>query len=300
MAEALLGADPQVRRKELRATPTLAELVSDRYLPHAKATKRSWRSDETLLRNRILPALGHLALNQMGSERIAELINGMRAKGYSSGTTNRVLVLLRYIFNLARKWNLPSVTSNPTAGLSMAPEVHRQRFLTAEEAKRLITAIDEDDNQVAAQAIKLLLLTGARRNEITQAKWEHVDWQRRTLLVPVSKSGKPRTIALNGAAIALLQSVPRVQGSEHIFPSPFSGHPFASLFYPWDRIRRRAGLADVRLHDLRHSFASFLVNQGVSLYVVQGLLGHSQVRMTQRYAHLAPQTLRTPRRSLRR
>ena len=118
-----------------------------------------------------------------------------------------------------------------------------------------------------------------------------MDWQRRTLLVPVSKSGKPRTIALNGAAIALLQSVPRVQGSEHIFPSPFSGHPFASLFYPWDRIRRRAGLADVRLHDLRHSFASFLVNQGVSLYVVQGLLGHSQVRMTQRYAHLAPQTL---------
>ena len=100
-----------------------------------------------------------------------------------------------------------------------------------------------------------------------------------------------RTIALNGAAIALLQSIPRDQGSEYIFPSPYSGHPFASLFYPWDRIRRRAGLADVRLHDLRHSFASFLVNEGVSLYVVQGLLGHSQVRMTQRYAHLAPQTL---------
>jgi integrase len=135
------------------------------------------------------------------------------------------------------------------------------------------------------------LLTGARRNEITQAKWEHVDWQRRTLLVPVSKSGKPRTIALNGAAIALLRSVSRVQSSEHVFPSPFTGHPFASLFYPWDRIRRRAGLTDVRLHDLRHSFASFLVNYGVSLYVVQGLLGHSQIRMTQRYAHLAPQTL---------
>jgi integrase len=291
VAEALLGADPQVRRRELRATPTLAELVSDRYLPHAKATKRSWRSDETLLRHHILPALGHLTLDQIGSERIAELINSMRAKGYASGTTNRVLVLLRYIFNLARKWNVPSVSANPTAGLSMAPEVHRQRFLTAEETKRLIVAIDADDNRVAAQAIKLLLLTGARRNEITQAKWEHVDWQRRTLLVPVSKSGKPRMIALNGAAIALLQSVPGVQGSEHIFPSPFSGHPFAQLFYPWDRIRRRAGLADLRLHDLRHSFASFLVNQGVSLYVVQGLLGHSQVRMTQRYAHLAPQTL---------
>jgi integrase len=81
------------------------------------------------------------------------------------------------------------------------------------------------------------------------------------------------------------------RGSEHIFLSPMTGHPFASLFYPWDRIRRRAGLPDLRLHDLRHSFASFLVNGGVSLYVVQGLLGHSQARMTQRYAHLAPQTL---------
>ena len=215
----------------------------------------------------------------------------MRANGYASGTTNRVLVLLRYIFNLARKWNVPGIGANPTGGISMAPEVHRQRFLTAEETRRLIAAIDEEQNQVAAQAIKLLLLTGGRRSEITQAKWEHVDWQRRTLLVPVSKSGKPRTIALNGAAIELLQSVPRLQGSEYIFPSPYSGHPFASLFYPWDRIRRRAGLDDVRLHDLRHSFASFLVNQGVSLYVVQGLLGHTQVRMTQRYAHLAPQTL---------
>jgi integrase len=291
VAEALLGADPQARRREERATPTFAGLVRDRYLPHARATKRSSNVDETILRNHILPALGHRTLDQIGSERIAELIDGMRAKGYASGTTNRVLVLLRYIFNLARKWNVPSGSANPTAGLGMAPEVHRQRFLTAEETKRLIAAIDEDDNQVPAQAIKLLLLTGARRNEITQAKWEHVDWQRRTLLVPVSKSGKPRTIALNGAAIALLRSVSRVQSSEHVFPSPFTGHPFASLFYPWDRIRRRAGLTDVRLHDLRHSFASFLVNHGVSLYVVQGLLGHSQVRMTQRYAHLVPQTL---------
>ena len=195
------------------------------------------------------------------------------------------------VSSIARKWNVPGASANPTEGLSTIPEVHRQRFLTADETKRLIAAIDEDENRGAAQAIKLLLLTGGRRNEITHAKWEHVDWEKRTLLVPVSKSGKPRTIALNGASIALLESVPRVQDSEHIFPSPFSGHPFASLFYPWDRIRRRAGLIDVRLHDLRHSFASFLVNQGVSLYVVQSLLGHTQVRMTQRYAHLAPQTL---------
>jgi integrase len=210
----------------------------------------------------------------------------MRGKGYAGGTTNRVLALLRYAFNLARKWNLAGASVNPTAGLATAPEVHRQRFLTTEETQRLVASINADENQVAAKAIMLLLLTGARRREVTQARWERVDWEKRALLAPVSKSGRPRAIALNAAAIALLRSVPRNAASPYVFSTQLVG-----LFYPWDRIRRRAGLADVRLHDLRHSFASFLVNQGVSLYVVQGLLGHASARMTQRYAHLAPQTL---------
>jgi integrase len=201
------------------------------------------------------------------------------------------LVLLGYIFNLARKWNVVGVGSNPTAGLSTAPEEHRQRFLTVDEAKRLIVSIYKKSDQIAARAVLLLLVTGARRSEVTQAKWEHVDMQRRTLLVPIAKSGKPRTIALNGAAIELLQSMTPEPGSEYIFRSPSTGRPYTKLWHQWHRIRRRAGLPDLRLHDLRHSFARFLVNRGVSLYVVQGLLGHTQPRMTQRYAHLAPQTL---------
>ena len=151
----------------------------------------------------------------------------------------------------------------------------------------LAPSLAEDENRAAAQAIMLLLLTGARRREITLAKWEQVDWTRRALLVSVSKSGKPRTIALNTAAtMAVLKSIPRDPACPYIFPTRLVG-----IFYSWNRIRRRAGLADVRLHDLRHSFASLLVNRGVSLYVVQGLLGHASPRMTQRYAHLAPQTL---------
>jgi integrase len=239
VAEALLGTDPQARRQELRSTPTLNQLIRDRYLPHAQASKRSWKTDEIVLRIHILPALGRLTLDQITGEHIAGLINEMRAKGYAGGTTNRVLVLLRYVFNLARKWNVPGTSVNPTAGLTSAPEVQRQRFLTPEETQRLIASINADDNQLAAKAIMLLLLTGARRNEITQAKWDHVDWKKQTLLVPLSKSGKPRIVALNGTAIALLQSLPRAAAAEHIFPSPITGHPFASLF---DRIRSRAGL----------------------------------------------------------
>lgn len=291
LAHAVLGDDPQARRRELRAIPTISAFVRERYLPHVKTYKRSWQTDETLLRIHILPPLGALAADEVTTEAIAELLARMRTAGYASGTTNRVLVLLRYLYNLGRKWKVPGMNQNPTLGLSTAPDVHRDRFLSPEETQRLIAAIEADENRTAAQAILLLLLTGARRNEITQAKWEYVNWQRRTLLVPLSKSGKPRTITLNGHALDLLRAVPRIAGNPYIFPSEVTGRPSASLHFPWDRIRVRAHLDSVRLHDLRHSFASFLVNQGVSLYVVQGLLGHSHARTTQRYAHLAQQTL---------
>ncbi|MGD9923719.1 MAG: tyrosine-type recombinase/integrase [Pseudorhodoplanes sp.] len=291
LAQALLGSDPQARRRELREIPTLAELVRDRYLPHVKAYKRSWRTDETVFRVHILPLLGSKPIDEITGDAIADLVQRMRDKGYASGTTNRVLILIRFIFNLARKWKIAGVRENPTVGLNTAPDVQRDRFLTPEETKRLIASINIDENRSAAQTIMLLLLTGARRNEVSHAKWDYIDWERRTLLVPVSKSGKPRTIALNGHAMALLRSIPRVDGNAYIFPSPITGRPCPSLHFPWTRIKQRAILDDLRLHDLRHSFASFLVNEGVSLYVVQGLLGHTQPRTTQRYAHLAQDTL---------
>src|SRR5882757_5704446 len=219
-AEALVGSDPQERRAEMRTIPTLAELVRDRYLPHVKSYKRSWCTDETVLRLHILPEFGARAVDQIKTEEISGLLQAMREKGYASGTTNRVLILLRYIYNLGRKWRITGMSQNPTLGLSTAPDVQRYRFLDADETQRLIVAIEEDENQTAAQAILLLLLTGGRRNEITQAKWEYVNWERRTLLVPLSKSGKPRAIALNAQALALLRAIARIEGNPYIFPSP--------------------------------------------------------------------------------
>lgn len=291
LAEAILGRDPQREREELRSIPTLAEFVRDSYMPYAKNVKRSWQTDETILRIHILQKFGAYRLDQISDQGIADLLSRMRDAGYASGTTNRVLVLLRFIFNLAKKWGVPGSAKNPTAGLKTAPDVCRERFLTQDEAQRLLSALDADENQVAAAAIKLLLFTGARRNEVTHAKWEFVNWEKRTLLVPRAKSGRPRSIHLNSAALELLRSIPRLENNPYIFPSPVTGRPSPSLHFPWFRIRDMAGLEDVRLHDLRHSFASFLVNQGVSLYVVQGLLGHTQSRTTQRYAHLANATL---------
>jgi len=290
-AEAIMGTDPQSSREELRSIPSLSEFVRDSYLPFAKSTKRSWQTDETIFRVHILPHIGGLPMDEISGPAIAKILHAMRQKGYASGTTNRVLILLRYIFNLARKWQVPRLNANPTDGLKTEPEVHRERFLTHDETQRLLAALSVDINQTVAKAILLLLLTGARRNEITHAKWEYLDWRNRTLLVPKSKTGRPRLIALNSAAIELLSRHSRDSNSEYIFPSPVNGRPPASLHFPWQRIRARAQLCDVRLHDLRHSFASLLVNNGVSLYVVQNLLGHNNAKATQRYAHLANNTL---------
>lgn len=187
ISAAVVGGDPQRQRVELRSMPTLAEFLCERYLPHAMESKRSWKTDETLIRCHILPSLGRLPLDEVTQEKIGDVLTRMKERGRANGTCNRVLVLLRHAFNLARKWKVPGTRENPTAGMSTAPQVNRDRFLSREEAKRLIDALKADENRTAANAIMLLLLTGARRNEVTKAKWEFVDWEKRTLLVPLSK-----------------------------------------------------------------------------------------------------------------
>jgi len=291
LAKALLGDSPQARRQELRSIPALNEFVSEKYLPFIKTYKRSWNTDETVLRIHVLPTLGRMALDEITAEHIIALVARMQEDGYAAGTSNRVIMIIRYLYNLAAKWKVPGVAANPTRGIEMGRESEKNRFLTREEAQQLVASIAADENRTAANAIMLLMFTGARRNEVTQAKWEHVLWNERKLFVPLSKSGKPRWIALSPSALSLLQSLPREVGNQYIFPSGVTGRPCPSLWFPWRRIRARAGLEDVRLHDLRHSFASFLVNDGVSLYVVQALLGHANARTTQRYAHLANDTL---------
>ena len=286
-SEAILGGDPQRDRKDRRNIPTLQHFVIEKYLPFIKSYKRSWKTDETVLRIHILPELGRYFLDEIKPEFVIELTNKLRSKQYAPGTVGRVIVILRYIFNLAVKWKAMPSGTNPAREIPVPPDVQRSRYLSKEEAARLLASIRADENQIAAKAIMLLFLTGARRNEVTQAEWSYVDWQRRTLFVPRSKNGHPRHVQLNSAAIELLKSVPRIKGNPYIFPAPTTDRPMPHLFFPWDRIRKRAELTDLRLHDLRHSFASFLVNNGEELYEVQKLLGHSNPRTTQRYAHLS-------------
>jgi integrase len=212
-AQAILGSDPQKERQERRSIPTLSAFVEQRYLPFVRTYKRSWQTDEIVLRVHVVPRLGHLFLDEINTQHITEIIAAMRSDGYAPGTVGRVIVILRYLFNLVGKWNVVRGLENPASGIPIPADVQRNRFLDKDETKRLVEALARDENQVAAKAILLLLLTGARRNEITHARWEHVDLKSSTLFVPLSKSGKPRYIVLNRDAVAVLTSVPPLSGN---------------------------------------------------------------------------------------
>ena len=218
--------------------------------------------------------------------------HGMRAKGYALGTCNRCLILLRYALNLVVRWEIPGVTSNPTKDVALFEDPNKkERFLSQAEAQLLYQAVCKSENQMLKFIIPMLILTGARKREVLDAKWEDFDLLHCQWRIPFTKSGKPRHVPLSDGVLQLLSTIKRDPDCPWVFPNPKTHKPYVSFFYSWDTARKLAGLADVRIHDLRHSFASFLVNAGRSLYEVQKILGHTQVKTTQRYAHLAQGTL---------
>ena len=290
--ELALGRDPSAAKREARETPTLSEFVRDRYMPHIRGNKRSWKSDETLLRLHILPAFSRQPISAITTAEVLAFQHGLKAKGYAPGTCNRVLVLVRYLFNLAAKWEVEGAGQNPARKVDLYKlNNERQTFLSKEQVAALLDALAMSHNKDLLAIVKFLLLTGARKQEALKAEWRQVDLANRTWVIPLSKSGTARKVAISDALVALLETLPSREKSPYLFTNPATAKPYVAIWYAWDSARKRAGLAYVRIHDLRHSFASFLVNSGRSLYEVQKLLGHAHIKTTQRYAHLSDETL---------
>lgn len=287
-----MGTDPVQEKATLRAVPTFANFMADRYMPFVKGYKRSWVSDDSYLRNHLLPALGKKHLDEIGKHDVIAFHHGMKAKGYALGTCNRCLIMLRYALNLAVRWETPGVTVNPTKDVALFENPNKmERYLTQEETQRLYGAVCESENTMLQFIIPMLILTGARKREVLDAQWQDFNLLLRQWRIPVTKAGKPRHVPLSDGVLQLLASIPHDDDCPWVFPNPKTRLPYVSFFCSWDTARTKAGLADVRIHDLRHSFASFLVNAGRSLYEVQKILGHTQVKTTQRYAHLSQETL---------
>jgi integrase len=287
-----MGTDIAQERDQFRQAPTVAQFFNDSYLPYIKSYKRSWDTDLSMFRNHVLPIIGGLYIDAVTSEDIAAtLLNAKTTLG--DATINRLLVLLRYMFNLAIRWRTAGVIANPTATHRLKKlSNHRERFLSAAETQVLLDSVNRSPNRMLKYIIPFLLLTGARKREVLDARWCDVDIARNFWRIPFTKSGRERHVPLSSAAHELLNRVPRRKYCDYIFANPKTLKPYVSIFGSWNTARTTAGLSDVRVHDLRHSFASFLVNAGCSLYEVQKILGHASVTMTQRYSHLSQESLR--------
>ncbi len=291
-SEVELGGNPLEERKALRSVLTLAEFIRDIYVPHIQLHRRNFQSTLSFIKWHILPRFGAMHLDAITTDMVTEAHLDLRAKGYAFAQANKLPVLLKVMFNLAKKNGLPGSQSNPANGvLLFTPNNAKERYLSSAETQRLHEALSKSENTQLKSIVTLLLLFGCRKRELLDAEWEHFDLERRNWRIPLSKSGKARNIPISDKALEVLKGLPRWKGCIYVVPNPDTKLPFGNLFYPWDKVRKEAGLADLRMHDLRHTFASNLVNSGQSIYVVSKLLGHSQLKTTARYSHLADETL---------
>ena len=287
------GLDPKQLRDEKLAVMKFEEFTLTLYLPHAKANKRSANSDEAKLRMYLIPAFGKLELAKITTQAIQRYQNKLIVT-LSPATANRHLSLLHRLFVLAEQWGYAD--KNPCRGINKFKENNkRQRFLSDKEIRALFVAADEDENQIAAAYVKFLLLTGVRKSEGLAAKWSdiqvvagHASWY-----IPHTKSGRSRYVILNAMAIQILEGIDRIPDNPYVFPGKVVGKPINNPIKAFKRMIKKAGIeSSFRLHDIRHTVASLIINNGGTLYDVQATLAHANAKMSERYAHLSSERMR--------
>lgn len=266
-------ADPDESFAEL----TFDDFVSRAYLPQARLRKGSWRLDERLARNVLSPAFGQECLCALTEAQIRIWLDELLRQGYKISSCNRYLSLLKSIFSCADALGALGEKSSPCRGIApLKGTQHPPRFLTEAEACSLMKELSENSG-LKAKAIQLLLITGAKKSEILRSRWEKLDLERSFL-----ETRDGRRIVLSDSAAGIFKSLPR--GSEWCFPGRDGKRPIRDLGDAWIRLRKKLGLDDVRLFDLRHSFANFLAKSGSPPREIQEMLGVSTPRMVMRYA----------------
>jgi integrase len=295
LGEIASGRDPADERDKTQGgkslTVVLEQFMAEHVRPKLKA--RTAGEYERTARLHILPRLGRSPIGELKRQDIAKLHHELASTPYQA---NRTLALLSKFFGWAEKRGLRPDGSNPCRHVEKYREGRRERFLSQAELGRLGDALrDAEQNKSCSPwvvaAVRLLALTGARRNEILTLQWDHVSEEHGSLMLPDSKTGR-KAVHLSPPALSLLQAIPRLEGNPYVICGERQGQHLVNIEKPWRRIRAAAKLDDVRLHDLRHSFASVAASGGQSLIIIGKLLGHSQPATTARYAHLADDPVR--------
>lgn len=300
-AEIALGANPKGEAKA--AMLTYATFFTDHYLPYVTPRKRSWKRDEELFRLRIETVFGDKRLDAIERKQIQSFHTALLAEGLAPASCDHHVKLIRQSLNLAVEWDM--LERNPASKVPLFNVDNKvEHYLDDDQLQRLLTVLRSPDSPRNVCLIALFLLsTGARLNEALQAKWSQIDRRTRVWRIPaaVSKSGKVRVVPLNDSALEVLGQLETEGKFDHLFVNSRistktgkevgTGKPYTTIMKVWSRLRLKAGLPQFRIHDLRHQYASFLVNAGRTLYEVQQVLGHSDPKVTQRYAHLSTKSL---------
>jgi len=296
LGEIAAGGDPSRDRKAKRDDPLLRELAQRYLSEHADKRKKTANEDRVKLDRYVLPRLGSMRVSEVSRRDILELHSQIGRK-YPIAA-NRVLALVSKMFSLAVLWEMR--IDNPATRIPKNPENRRERFLSSAELAALGKAlreveVDESESMYAVAAIRLLLLTGCRRNEILGLRWSEVDFEYGVLRLSDSKTGR-RIVQLNAPALGVLARLrdddQRDPESPLVIKGAFGGTRQLAIQPPWQRMRESAGLEAVRLHDLRHTHASVAAQRGESLIVIGSLLGHRAPATTARYAHLSDEPRR--------
>lgn len=271
---------------------TLDTFMTDHYFPHARIHKRSWRRDDQLYRIRIAPKFGHLSLNGITRHDVQKFHADLSNEGLSPASADHHVKLMRRILNVAIQWDLLDKNVLKHIPLLMVDN-QVENYLKEDQLVRLVEVLRTDANRPVCHILMFLLSTGARLNEAIQAKWSQVDAENGVWRIPAtnSKSKRTRSVPLNDSALWVLAQAEQMGQFDSIFANPVTGKPFVTITRVWYRLRKQLGITNLRIHDLRHSFASLLVSGGRSLYEVQQILGHSDPKVTMRYAHLSTKAL---------
>lgn len=291
-AEIALGADPRGEEKARLAVLTFSEFFEQHYLPYVKPRKRSWKRDDELYRLRIKAVFGHKRLNEITRQQIQLFHTALMHEGLAAATCNHHIKLLKHTLNLAIDWEFLHI--NPASRVPLFHEDNKvENYLEQHELERLLNVLRTDDNRSVCLIALFLLSTAARLNESLRATWDQIDRQTRVWRIPASnsKSKRVRAIPLNDSAIEVLSQLDTEGKFEYLFINAKTKLPYVTIHKVWERLRKKAGLPHIRIHDIRHLHASLLVNSGRTLYEIQQILGHSSPSVTQRYAHLSTKSL---------
>lgn len=287
VAEIALGGDPNAEKKVQRSVITYNDLA-DRHVAHARTYMKSIKTLEGYLR-RIRKRFGRNRLTDITQQDVAQWLAQLRKEGLAPATVEKTRVTMNRSFQLGAAWHVAGAEPNPVKGVPR-PKFNnaREMFVNSDQAAALLDAAAGSRNKQLRSIIALLLLTGMRVSELLTSRWEHLDVDGRKLFVPTSKNGRSRYVPLSQAALDVVTEMKRSEKTEFLFPNPRDPRKhLTTIKHGWQAVREAVGLPTLRIHDLRHSFASAAVSAGIDLYHVGKIMGHQNVSSTARYSHVA-------------